>query len=137
MPSTAKTHRRPLTQDDIFRATYVVGGALSPDGTKAVYVLSHTTGMEEHERQATTLWQVDTRGTGHATQLTGEAGDDTSPCFAADGRSIFFLSNRSGVPQVYRIALDGGEAAQLTHLPQGVGVYDISPDGKALAFHRL
>ena len=35
---------RPIIQDDIFQARYVVGGALSPDGASAVYVLSETLG---------------------------------------------------------------------------------------------
>ena len=126
---------RPLRQDDIYKARYVVGGALSPDGATAVYVLSETHGGEE-ERQATSLWQVSTRG-GRSRRLTGKAGDDSSPRFAADGKSVFFLSTRSNVQQVHRIALDGGEAEQLTDLPQGVGAFDLSPDGGTIAFTSL
>ena len=127
---------RPLRQDDIFKARYVVGAALSPDGGAAVYVLSETHGSGEEERQATSLWQVSTRG-GRPRRLTGEAGDDSTPRFAPDGRSVFFLSTRSDVQQVYRIALDGGEAEQLTDLPQGVGTFDLSPDGRTIAFTAL
>ena len=127
---------RPLRQDDIYKARYVVGGALSPDGATAVYVLSETHGGGEEERQATSLWQVSTRG-GRSRRLTGEAGDDSSPRFAADGKSVFFLSTRSNVQQVHRIALDGGEAEQLTDLPQGVGAFDLSPDGGTIAFTAL
>ena len=127
---------RPLNQDDMFQARYVVGGTLSPDGASAVYVLSETLGGGEEERQATSLWQVSTRG-GRSRRLTGEAGDDSSPRFAPDGQSVYFLSTRSNVLQVYRIALDGGEAEQLTDLPQGVGAFDLSPDGRTLAFSAL
>ena len=127
---------RPIIQDDIFQARYVVGGALSPDGASAVYVLSETLGKGDEERQATSLWQVSTRG-GRSRRLTGEAGDDSNPRFAPDGRSVYFLSTRSNVPQIYRIALDGGEADRLTDLPQGVGAFDLSPDGKTLAFSAL
>ena len=69
---------RPLRQDDIYKARYVVGGTLSPDGATAVYVLSETHGGGEEERQATSLWQVSTRG-GRSRRLTGEAGDDSTP----------------------------------------------------------
>ena len=124
---------KPMRQNDIYQAKYVVDGALSPDGGQAVYVLSETFGSGDEERQATCLWQVDTDG-GAPRRLTGEAGDDSSPKFAPDGRSVFFLSTRSGVPQIYRIALDGGEARQVTHLPQGAGIFDLSPNGKTLAF---
>ena len=127
---------RSLRQDDIYKARYVVGGALSPDGATAVYVLSETHGSGSEERQATSLWQVSTRG-GRSRRLTGEAGDDSSPRFAADGKSVFFLSTRSNAQQVHRIALDGGEADQLTDLPQGVGAFDLSPDGGTIAFTAL
>ena len=127
---------RPLNQDDIFQASYVVGGSLSPDGANAVYVLSETLGSGGEERQVTSLWQVATRG-GRSRRLTGETGDDSNPRFAPDGRSVYFLSTRSNVQQVYRIALDGGEADQLTDLPQGVGAFELSPDGKTLAFSAL
>ena len=130
------TNRRPLRQDDIYRAKYVMGGALSPDGSQAVYVLSETGGDGDDERQSGSLWQVATRG-GRARRLTAEPGDDSSPSFAPDGKSVFFLSSRSDVQQLYRIPLDGGEARQLTHLPQGVTAFDLSPDGRTLAFAAL
>lgn len=127
---------RPMRQNDIYQAKYVLDGALSPDGRRAVYALSETFGSGDEERQATCLWQVDTDG-GAPRRLTGEAGDDSSPRFAPDGRSVFFLSTRSGVAQIYQIALDGGEARQVTHLPQGAGVFDLSPNGKTLAFSAM
>ena len=81
------TRSRPLHQDDLYRAKYVVGGVLSPDGSTAVYVLSETLGSGDEERQSSSLWQVAVRG-GRPRRLTGEAGDDSNPRFAADGRSV-------------------------------------------------
>ena len=130
------TRSRPLRQDDLYRAKYVVGGVLSPDGSTAVYVLSETLGRGDDERQSSSLWQVAVRG-GRPRRLTGEAGDDSNPGFAADGRSVFFLSSRSEVQQLYRIRLDGGEARALTDLPQGVTAFDVSPDGRTVAFSAL
>ena len=130
------TRSTPLHQDDLYRAKYVVGSVLSPDGSTAVYVLSETLGSGDEERQSSSLWQVAVRG-GRPRRLTGEAGDDSNPRFAADGRSVFFLSSRSGVQQLYRIRLDGGEARPLTDLPQGVTAFDVSPDGRTVAFSAL
>ena len=100
------TRSRPLNQNDIYHAKYVVGGVLSPDGSTAVYVLSETLGSGDDERQSSSLWQVAVRG-GRPRRLTGEAGDDSNPRFAADGQSVFFLSSRTEVQQLYRIRLDG------------------------------
>ena len=43
---------------------------------------------------------------------------------------IFFLSTRSGSPQVWRLALDGGEAEQVTRLARDVEAFDVAPDGR-------
>ncbi|HEX6974100.1 MAG TPA: hypothetical protein VF147_06840, partial [Vicinamibacterales bacterium] len=50
------------------------------------------------------------------------------PQFSRDGRSIYFLSDRQGVTNIYRAPLDGGEPAQLTNLLTGVsGITALSP----------
>ena len=53
---------KPLTQDDVFLASYVLSGALSTDGEFAVYVLAETVGKGEKEKQTTSLWRVATSG---------------------------------------------------------------------------
>ena len=54
--------------------------------------------------------------------------------FAPDWRSLYFVSDRSGGPQVYRIPVTGGSAERVTFS----GNYNISPaispDGKTLAY---
>ena len=61
-------------------------------------------------------------------------GNDRSPRWAADGKTIFFLSTRSGSSQVWRISADGGEAEQVTDLPLDADNLIISPDGRHLGF---
>ena len=57
---------------------------------------------------------------------------DTEPAFSADGKSLYFTSDRSGSPQIYQVGLDGGEPKRITFN----GGYNISPrvspDGKTL-----
>ncbi len=51
-----------------------------------------------------------------------------SPQWSADGRSLFFLSDRDGVTNIYRMPAGGGTAAQVTNLLTGVsGITDKSP----------
>jgi len=127
---------KPLTQEDVFLATYVLGGALSADGELAVYVLSETVGKGDDEKQCTSLWRADTNG-GTPQRLTAARGNDQQPQLSSDGNFVYFLSDRNDVNQIYRLPLSGGEAEQLTDLPQGVTLYDLSPDGKTLAFAAL
>lgn len=54
------------------------------------------------------------RGTPAPRNLTNDPAQDSCPNPAADGRMIYYLSDRSGRRQVWRINRDGGERAQVT-----------------------
>ncbi|MBN2085637.1 MAG: serine/threonine-protein kinase [Anaerolineales bacterium] len=53
---------------------------------------------------------------------------------AGRARSIAFASNRSGIPQIYVMDLDGQNLRQLTDEPEGACQPDWSPDGEELIF---
>src|SRR5690606_38052521 len=103
---------------------------VSPEGKWAVFTLRKTD--LEANRGRTDLWLVGVDGAG-LRQLTSHPGSDFSPAWSRDGKSIWFLSTRSGSAQVWRIASDGGEAEQKTNLPFDVGTFQLSPDNALLA----
>ena len=58
-----------------------------------------------------------------------------SPSFSPDGRSLAFISNASGSPQLWVMPLEGGgEPRRLTDLPDPVQPVYWSPDGTWLAY---
>jgi dipeptidyl aminopeptidase/acylaminoacyl peptidase len=57
-----------------------------------------------------------------------------SPSFSPDGLSLAFVSNQSGVPQVWTVASDGVRPQRVTSLEDQVGQVEWSPDGRLLAF---
>jgi len=59
-----------------------------------------------------------------------------SPAFSADGKTLYFLSAKSGSMQLYAMPAGGGEAKRLTDFALDVDGYKLSPDGAqvALAF---
>ncbi|HKI85357.1 MAG TPA: S9 family peptidase [Thermoanaerobaculia bacterium] len=104
----------------------------SPDGSQIAFVLRSTD--LKANRGRTALWMVGSDGSG-ARQLTGpEQGNASSPVWAPDGKTIYFLSSRSGSSQIWKIEPSGGPAAQVSHLPLDVSNLKISPDGQLFAF---
>ena len=73
-------------------------------------------------------------GGGEPRRLTQSQGIDTEAAFSPDGRSIYFVSDRGGAPQIYRMPAGGGTAERVTF----AGAYNISPapspDGRWLAY---
>lgn len=60
-------------------------------------------------------------------------GRASSPTFSPDGTRLAFVSDRTGVPQVWVTAVDGGAPLQITKGDDPVGRVIWSPDGKWLA----
>ncbi len=51
-----------------------------------------------------------------------------NPQWAPDSRSLYFISDQSGISNVYNVELDGGEISQVTNLFTGVaGITESSP----------
>jgi len=57
-----------------------------------------------------------------------------SPAFSPDGREIAFVSTLTGVPQVWRMPVDGGFPRQVTAFDDPIQAISWSPDGRYLAF---
>jgi dipeptidyl aminopeptidase/acylaminoacyl peptidase len=124
-----QTH--PFSVDDMLAMDRISSPQVSPDGKWVVFQLRKTD-LEENKGR-TDLWLVRADGTG-LRRLTSHPSGDTNPRWAPDGKSIWFLSDRSESSQVWRIRFDGGEAEQVTEQPLDVGNLVVSPDGKHIAF---
>ncbi len=86
-------------------------------------------------KSSTSLWieNLVARDAAPPKRLTPEGWNVNSPTFSADGKTVYFLSAKSGSQQLYAIPAAGGEPKQLTDLPVDVGGYKLSPDGKRVA----
>jgi len=122
--------KHPITFDDMIKMHRVAEPQISPDGKWVVYTLA-TPDMDGN-RNASNIWLVSTSG-GAPAQLT-QSGHDSSPVWSPDGKTIAFLSSRSGDSQVYLLSLAGGEAQKLTKLSTGADLVKWSRDGKTIAF---
>jgi dipeptidyl aminopeptidase/acylaminoacyl peptidase len=119
--------RPPLSVQDLVRLERILEPAVSPDGKRVAYTL-RTTDMEANKGR-TAIWVVETRKRGGpAMRLTDLSANSTSAEWSADGRFIYYLSNRSGTMQLWRTA-PGGEPKQVTNLPLDVGSFRVAPKG--------
>ena len=103
--------------------------AFSPDGRKLVLTLGGIDGnLDIH------VLDLATR---QVSRLTTHRAIDTEGTWAPDGRSLYFTSDRSGGPQVYRVGIDGGTPERITFEGSYNARPRLSPDGGKLAFVHL
>ena len=123
---------RPYDKEDYFRMKWLHSAEINPSATHAAYTISEYDA--NNDADVTNLWLVEI-ASGEHRQLTFGNGTDASPSWSPDGKTIAFLSNRSGKVQVWLISAETNTATQLTTLPNGVAAAPTwSPDGKHISF---
>jgi dipeptidyl aminopeptidase/acylaminoacyl peptidase len=98
------------------------------------------------QRVAFTVWRADlTANRGHISIQIADIqkkssfpiapaaeADDTNPRWSPDGKTLYFLSSRSGSQQVWKASPPDTKPLPVTDLPLDVGVFEVTPDGRAL-----
>ncbi len=122
----------PFTVEDLVRLKRISDPQISPDGDVLAFV-QRETDMDAN-RGRTSLWLLDLREPGAEPQrAAGGDLNDSSPRWAQDGRTLYFLSNRSGSSQVWRLNLPALAAQKVTDYPLEVGTLRVAPRGELLA----
>ncbi len=103
--------------------------SFSPDGRKLVVTLGGVDGNLD-------IYVLDLASR-QFEQLTTNRSIDTEGSWSPDGRSIYFTSDRSGGPQVYRISVNGGTPERVTFEGSYNARPRLSADGKRLALVTL
>src|SRR6204780_222704 len=128
---------QPFSIQDMVRMERISAVAVAPDGKHVVYT-ERTTDMEANKGR-TSIWMLDTGKRGATPlRLTDGGPNSNSPEWSKDGKFIYFLSNRSGTNQVWRVNSNGtgprgdtpvADSTQVTNLPLDVGSFRVSPKG--------
>jgi dipeptidyl aminopeptidase/acylaminoacyl peptidase len=125
----------PFSVQDMVRMERISEAAVAPDGKRVAYT-ERSTDMEANKGR-TALWLLDTAKRGaNPLRLTDGGPNSSSAEWSKDGKFIYFLSNRSGSTQVWRISSSGtgprgdtpvADSTQVTNLPLDVGSFHVSP----------
>jgi len=135
---------RPMTVDDVLDVVQVSAPRISPDGRRVLYTKSEL-GKWADNKRSSTIWIVDADGAHNHQFLASDK--DRGPAWSPDGRRVAFLSTRdqptaardsvsSGddAPQIYVIAVDGGEATKLTDHKGTIRSFEWTKDGASIVF---
>jgi len=105
---------------------------LSPDGRRVAYLVTSTDWVQD--AFVAQLWVRELQRVSPV-QLTRQDAGVSQVQWSPDGAWITFVSTRvEQKPQLFAIAVDGGEPVRLTNAAGGIGSYAWRPDGGAIAF---
>lgn len=132
LPSLAAA--RGLDVRDLQKLDRVSSPVLSPDGSTVVFAKRIVDA--DVVKASSSLWvrNLLTRDMAPPKRLTPEGWNVNSPSFSPDGKTVYFLSAKSGTQQLYAMPLVGGAPRQLTAFALDVASYKLSPDGTRVLF---
>ncbi|MFA5012491.1 MAG: S9 family peptidase [Ignavibacteria bacterium] len=105
--------------------------SVSPDGKSIVYGVRYFN-IEMNKGQ-TDYFIVDADGA-NKKRLTGSSDAKYGVKWRPDGKRIGYVSNRSGIMQVWEMKPDGSDLRQMSYISDGVGDFRYSPDGKKVLY---
>ncbi|HPW56371.1 MAG: S9 family peptidase [Thermoanaerobaculaceae bacterium] len=121
----------PFSVHDLLAMERITDPQVSPDGTRIAFSL-RVTDLEANKGR-NDIWVCNLDGS-NLRNVTGSSGGNSNARWSGDGKTLLFLSTRSGSQQVWQTALEGGEPKQLTHEPLDVENFEMAPGGRRFVF---
>ncbi|MCU0609393.1 MAG: hypothetical protein MUF22_06470 [Chitinispirillaceae bacterium] len=97
----------------------------SPDGRTIAF------SYFDNKTRKTGFYDTATRA---VSQLSNRSWDDRDPAYSADGRHLFFSSDRTGVFNIYRYTFETNRLCRITNVLGGALAPSASPDGKKVVY---
>lgn len=120
-----------MTPELLWQLGRVTAAEPSPDGKEIVFEVTQYDLAANAGNADLWLLELEDRS---VRRLTTHAKADRGARWSPDGRTIGFLSARSGKTQVYALPRAGGEPIALTAVEAGVDNFAWSPDGTRISY---
>lgn len=122
--------RRP-DYEDLRRVAWLSAPAISPNGETAAYV--RATSDYQTGKNIPQVWEISTAG-GNAAPVSLNTRRQTSPVYSPDGKWLAYLSDDTGVSQLWLKERKTGREYSPLRLRHGVSFIAFSQDGQRIAF---
>ncbi|WP_457566701.1 peptidase MA family metallohydrolase [Caldithrix abyssi] len=127
--------------NDIFSDSYP---EWSPDGRQIIFVSDRGNfvnpdsippdyDITQHNYRNTDIYIVDKNG-GKIRRVTNTPFRESDPIFAPDGKTVFYVSDRNGIYNIYRHDLETDSSWAVSNLLTGAFQLSMDRDGKQLVF---
>ena len=118
--------------DDMDKLYALSDPQLAPDGKSILVIVAKADTVTNKNKSS--IYKVNI-ATASSQQLTFNRVSVRSPRWSPSGNQIAFIATDANKrPQLFMLAMTGGEAKQVTNSPIGVLNFNWSPDGKSFAF---
>jgi dipeptidyl aminopeptidase/acylaminoacyl peptidase len=124
--------KHAMTFEDHAALKALGGLAVSPDNSRLAFVVS---GRDLEKNGSWSQVRVMQVKSGKWFQVTAGGAKESSPAWSPDGKSLAFVSDQSGMPQVWvSEAAEGAKPRPVTSLSTGAGGVKWASDGTTLLF---
>ena len=132
LPMTAQQGTKQMTPEMLLTMPRVGSYALAPNGKQVVYNVSQPSIKDNNSR--TTLYLINSDGTGRTELTAPSAGSEYTPHWSRDGKQIYFMRGTDQGMQLFARTLSDGVERQLTAIDGGIVDYLFSPDETTLLY---
>jgi len=123
--------KQPFDVLTMLRLNRIGEPVLSPDGRTVAFTVQ-TVDLDKNTKPKQ-IYTVGVNG-GFPRQITRDGTDNGRPRWSPDSRQIYYVSNRDGSQQVWRMDADGSNSRQIGRLSTEADGILISNDGKKVVF---
>jgi dipeptidyl aminopeptidase/acylaminoacyl peptidase len=135
VPAKTKAQARKIELGDAQKIAGITDPEISPDGKSIVIVVSHVNWDQDRNDSQLVLVEI---ATGAQRLLTNVRKGFGSPQWSPSGDRLAFLAEtgqeKTAVPQIFVLPMNGGEPQQITTAPLGVERFAWCPAGTYFAF---